>query len=243
MIMRGRPLILISALAVAALGVYLLPVADTLGAALEWIDANRTMAWAVYIVGYIAATVLLVPGSIITVAAGFIFGLPLGIAVVSAGSVLGSTAAFLLGRSFVRDWVEQKIAGMPRFEALDRATRHSGFAVVMLTRLSPLFPFNLLNYAFGLTSVSLRSYFFASWIGMLPGTVLYVYIGTLTNDLTFIVAGDFEAGRAGTVLLVGGLIATAILTVMLTRRATRILRERLEMPDGGPDERDERTGS
>lgn len=243
MTMRGRPLILIAALAVAALGVYLLPVADTLGAALRWIDANRTMAWAVYIVGYIAATVLLVPGSIITVAAGFIFGLPLGIAVVSAGSVLGSTAAFLLGRSFVRDWVEQRIAGMPRFEALDRATRHSGFAVVMLTRLSPLFPFNLLNYAFGLTSVSLRSYFFASWIGMLPGTVLYVYIGTLTNDLTFIVAGDFDAGRAGTVLLAGGLIATAILTVMLTRRATRILHERLEMPDSGPDERDERTGS
>ncbi len=223
-----RPLILIGALVVAAIAVYALPVAELLTAALGWIDAHRTIAWAVYVAGYVVATVLLIPGSIITIAAGFIFGLPLGVAVVSAGSVLGSTCAFLLGRRFVREWVEERIAGMPRFEALDRATHSSGFSIVLLARLSPLFPFNLLNYALGLTRVSLRDFFFASWIGMLPGTILYVYVGTLAGDLTQIASGNVDAGAAGTALLIGGLLATAVLTIVITRTATRRLNDRLE---------------
>ncbi len=223
-----KPLSLVIALAALATAVYVLPVGDLLTTALEWIESNRTVAWAVYILGYIVATVLLIPGSIITVAAGFIFGLPLGVAVVSAGSVLGATAAFLLGRSLVRAWVEERIRHLPRFGALDNATRTSGFSVVLLARLSPLFPFNLLNYGLGLTGVSLRDFFFASWIGMLPGTILYVYIGTLANDLAFIATGDFDAGPAGTVLLSAGLIATAVLTILLTRKATRLLNTRLE---------------
>ena len=223
-----KPLILAAILAIAGIAVFTLPVTDALIAALTWIDEHRRIAWAVYIFGYIAATVLLIPGSVITLAAGFIFGLPIGTAIVSAGSVLGASAAFLLGRRFVREWVEHRIRQMPRFAALDRAAASSGFTIVLLTRLSPAFPFNLLNYGLGITGVRFRDYLLGSWIGMLPGTILYVYIGTLASDLTFIATGEIEGGGAGTALLTAGLIATAVLTVILTRKATRILNQRLD---------------
>lgn len=108
------------------------------------------------------------------------------------------------------------------------ATHHEGFTIVFLTRLSPVFPFNLLNYAFGLTAVRLRDYFLASWIGMLPGTILYVYIGSVAKDLTELTSGDIQSGMAGRLLLLVGLAATLILTILITRKATRILNAHLE---------------
>src|SRR4030095_36542 len=101
---------------------------------------------------------LAVPGSILTLAAGFVFGLPVGVALASAGSVLGATLAFLVGRLVARDWVEQRTAAWPRFRALDAATRHDGFVIVLLARLSPLIPFNLLNYLLSLTATRFRDY-------------------------------------------------------------------------------------
>src|SRR5690606_8718943 len=142
------------------------------------------LSWLAFIATYIVAAVLVVPGSVLTLGAGFVFGLPLGIVLVSVGSVLGAAAAFLVGRFFARDWVADRVARLPRFRALDSATRHDGFVIVCLARLSPLFPFNLLNYGLGLTGVRFRDYFFATWIGMLPATTLYVYVGTLAKDLT-----------------------------------------------------------
>jgi uncharacterized membrane protein YdjX (TVP38/TMEM64 family) len=224
---RAKPVALIVVLAALAAAAALLPVRDWVVPGLVWIDTHRTIAWIVYIVSYVLATVLLIPGSIITLGAGFVFGLPVGVAVVSAGSVIGATCAFLIGRTFMRDWVERKIAELPRFRALDSATRHDGFTIVLLARLSPLFPFNLLNYAFGLTAARLRDYFLASWIGMLPGTVLYVYIGTLAADLTALGTGDIDSGSAGTALLVAGFAATLALTVFITRKATAALNAHL----------------
>ena len=231
-----RPILFVLLLLAAGVAVITLPVADGLAAALRWIDTNREIAWIVYIAGYIAATVLLIPGSLITLAAGFIFGLPAGVALVSAGSVLGCVAAFLIGRWFVRDWVSQKIADMPKFNALYRATGEDGFLIVLLTRLSPLFPFNLLNYAYGLTSVRVRDYFLASWLGMLPGTVLYVYLGTLAGDLAAIASGEVNTGPAGTWLLAAGLIATALVTIVIARRATAILTQRLTATSAANDD-------
>lgn len=225
---HAKPLILVSVLVMLAVAAWVLPAAEALEGLLVWIEDHRTFAWIVYVAGYVVATVLLIPGSVITVAGGFIFGLPLGVALVSAASVTGATCSFLLGRSLVREWVRQQITGLPRFEALDSATRSDGFVIVLLTRLSPLFPFNLLNYAFAITAVRLRDYFLASWIGMLPGTILYVYIGSAASDLTLITAGRIESGTAGTVLLITGLVATAILTLLITRRATRTLKAQLD---------------
>lgn len=225
---HAKPLFLAVMLIAFAIVAWLLPVGPLLESGFGWIEGHRAIAWLVYVAAYIVATVLLIPGSVITIAGGFVFGLGLGVALVSAGSVIGATCSFLLGRRFVRDWVTRQITGLPRFEALDRATRSDGFMIVLLARLSPLFPFNLLNYAFGLTAVRLRAYFFASWIGMLPGTILYVYIGSAASDLTLITTGQIESGTAGTVLLAGGLVATAILTILITRKATRALNAQLD---------------
>ena len=118
-----------------------------------------------------------------------------------------------------------------------RATQRDGLLIVFLVRLSPLFPFNATNYGFGLTSVKFRDYFFASWIGMLPGTVLYVYIGTLALDLTQLAAGGFTDLAASRYFLIAGFIATIVLTVLITHRATRVLNQKL--PDAPSEARSE----
>jgi uncharacterized membrane protein YdjX (TVP38/TMEM64 family) len=223
-----KPLVLLALLAVLAGAAFVFPLRDWLVFGLGWIDAHRGIAWALYIAVYIGAAVLLVPGSILTLAAGFIFGLPLGIALVSVGSVLGATAAFLVGRFFVRAWVAERIATLPSFRALDSAARHEGFAIVFLTRLSPLFPYNIVNYGFGVTAVRLRDYVLATWIGMLPATVLYVYIGTLGKNLTDLGTSYARNGFAGWALLIAGFAATVALTWLITRRATRALAAQLE---------------
>ena len=210
------------------LAVTVLPIQSWLVAGTQWIETHRMFAWAAYVGTYIVVTVLVMPGSVLTVVAGFVFGLPVGVALVSAGSVLGAVSAFLVGRFFAREWVAQRIVKLPRLRALDMATHHEGFTIVFLTRLSPVFPFNLLNYAFGLTAVRLRDYFLASWIGMLPGTILYVYIGSVAKDLTELTSGDIQSGMAGRLLLLVGLAATLILTILITRKATRILNAHLE---------------
>lgn len=151
------------------------------------------------------------------------FGLWQGTLLVSLASVSGATAAFLIGRYFARDWVEGRLAAFPKFTAINHAVAHDGWKVVLLTRLSPAFPFVLLNYAYGLTRVSLKDYVLASWIGMLPGTVLFVYLGSLAS------AGAQAEGKstAQWLLLAVGLLATIAVTVMITQRARQALNERL----------------
>jgi uncharacterized membrane protein YdjX (TVP38/TMEM64 family) len=139
------------------------------------------------------------------------------------GSVCGATAAFLLGRSIARDMIARRIAGNKRFEAIDHAIGHGGFRIVLLLRLSPLFPFNLLNYGLGLTKVKLRDYVLASAIGMAPGTVLYVYLGTTAQSLSTAAAGGAQLGWPRTLLLIAGLVATFVVVGYVTRAAKRAL--------------------
>jgi uncharacterized membrane protein YdjX (TVP38/TMEM64 family) len=227
---HAKPLLLVALLCALGAGIFLLPIREWLVLGVEWINTHRNIAWAVYVAAYVLACVLLVPGLILTLAAGFLFGLPLGIALASTGSVLGATAAFLVGRFFARGWAAERIAEMPKFRALDSAARQDGFLIVFLSRLSPLFPFNLMNYGLGVTGVRLRDYFFGSWIGMLPATVVFVYIGTLAKDLTDIGTGQSEGGLAARGLLIAGFAATIVLTVIITRRATRALAAHLDTP-------------
>lgn len=205
-----------------------LPLTEWLGLAITWIEGHRTFAWIVFVFTYIFATVLLVPAFLLTLAAGFVFGLPLGVALVSAGSTLGACSAFLVGRYFARGWVEKRIENHSSFKALDLAARHEGFVIVFLVRLSPVFPFNLINYGLSLTAVRFRDYALATWIGMLPVTALYVYIGSAASDLGQLLSGELDAGMAGRVALFAGLAATAVLTVFITRKATQALGRHLE---------------
>ena len=226
--LKHRKLLILLGIGIIAAIVIQLPLLDWLEGLLSWVDDHRRIAWLAFIASYVVATILFVPGSLLTLAAGAIFGLAQGTALVSFASVSGATLAFLVGRTLAREAIERKINRMPRFNALDKALHRNGFLVVLLTRLSPFFPFNLLNYAYGLTSVSIRSYLVASWIGMLPGTVLYVYVGSLVTSLTQVFHGEVETGLGGRVLFVLGLIATVLMTLLLTRMASRTLRAQLE---------------
>ncbi|MEM9173314.1 MAG: TVP38/TMEM64 family protein [Pseudomonadota bacterium] len=222
----------IAALIIVIIGLIVLatqfPVVDWLTSLLQWIEQNRQTAWLVFIATYVAATVLMLPGLILTLAAGYLFGLLYGAILVSVSSVTGATLAFLIGRAFGRDWVRDKLGDTGRLAAIDKATETRGFVVMLLLRLSPIFPFNMMNYLMSLTGMKLRDYVLGSWIGMIPGTVLYVYIGSIAGDLTALLAGDYEAGAAGQVLLIVGLIATAVVTVLIARFAAKTLSETLQ---------------
>ncbi|MBW4575471.1 MAG: TVP38/TMEM64 family protein [Aphanothece sp. CMT-3BRIN-NPC111] len=201
-----------------------------LQSALQWINSLGTWGAATFIVIYIFATVLFVPGSLLTLGAGVLFGVIWGSIFVSIAATLGATAAFLVGRYLVRGWVAKQLEGKDNFQAIDRAVAREGWKIVGLTRLSPIFPFNLLNYAFGITQVSLRDYFFASWIGMIPGTVMYVYIGSLFGSLATLATGIQERSRTPTewVLYAVGLIATVAVTVYVTRIAKTALESKID---------------
>ncbi len=228
---RLRVVLLVAALALLAVAVLTLPVTEWLTTLLAWIREHREIAWGAFIALYIVAAVLLLPGLILTIAAGFIFGLPAGVVLVSVSSVLGATAAFLIGRFIARDWVAARVDGWRLFGALDAAIARRGFLIVLLVRLSPVFPFNLLNYALGLTAVRVRDYVLASWIGMFPGTVLYVWAGSFAQTLTAAAEGDVETGLAGQLLFVLGLVATLAVTIVVTRLARRELDRQLEQAE------------
>ncbi len=182
----------------------------------------------VYTFLYVVACVFFIPGSILTLGAGAVYGVFQGTILVSFSSILGATGAFLVGRYFARGFVERKIQNNPKFKAVDEAVAREGWKIVGLTRLSPIFPFNLLNYAYGVTKVRLKDYFFASWIGMLPGTVLYVYIGSLAGDLASLAAGkpQTDAKLQWTVRIIG-FIATLAVTLLITKIARKALDQKI----------------
>ena len=203
-----------------------LGVGGALRGLLQWISLLGAIAPVVFIASYIMACVLFIPGSIMTIGAGVLFGVAWGSVYVSIGATIGATLAFLIGRYFARDWVAARLAGNPTFEAIDAAVGREGWKIVGLTRLSPVFPFNLLNYAYGLTRVSLRDYVIASWIGMLPGAVMYTYIGSLIGDLTRL--GNTPTARpAGFwILNVVGFAATVGVALYAARIARQALAQK-----------------
>jgi uncharacterized membrane protein YdjX (TVP38/TMEM64 family) len=193
-----------------------------------WVDAQGAWGPLAFIAGYAVATVALVPGSLLTLAAGAVFGVAAGTAYVFVGAVLGATLAFLVARHAARRPVERRIAGDPRFERIDAAVARDGRKIVFLLRLSPVLPFNLLNYALGLTRVRLGDYLLAS-VGMLPGTLLYVYSGRMVQDVASLAGGVGVERSAGYyAVLALGLIATGIVTLTVTRIARRALRKETE---------------
>jgi len=198
-------------------------VPELLRRSLDWVDSLGPAGAIAFVVIYILACVFMLPGSVLTLGAGAVFGVVKGSMICSVASTLGATAAFLVGRYLARDRVARRIEGNESFRAIDEAVGREGWKIVGLTRLSPAFPFNLLNYAYGITRVSLRDYFLASWIGMLPGTVMYVYLGSLAGSLATL--GRHGAGRtpAQWALYAVGLLATVVVTVFVTRIARAAL--------------------
>lgn len=186
--------------------------------------------WApvIFVIAYTVAVVAFVPGSLLTLAAGALFGLAGGTLVAFLGAMIGSALAFLVARYGARARIERMLAGNERFAAIDRAIGTEGRKIVFLLRLSPVFPFNLLNYALGLTRVRFADYLLAG-IGMLPGTILYVYYGRVAGDAAALAGGYTPPRGAAYYLVLGaGLAATLVVTFLITKMARRALAEAVQ---------------
>jgi uncharacterized membrane protein YdjX (TVP38/TMEM64 family) len=213
------------ALAVVVLAVVAPRLGEALPRLFAWVEGLGAWGPIAYIALYVLATVLVVPGALVTLAGGAIFGLAEGTAWVFVGAVIGSGLAFLIGRYLARDAVATRISRFERFAAVDRAVGRDGLRMVFLLRLSPIFPFSLLNYALGLTAVRFRDYMLAA-VCMLPGTLLYVYYGKVAGDLAQLASGvPQERGLVEWAMLLVGLGATLAVTVVVTRRARAALSE------------------
>ena len=194
-----------------------------LGSLLEAIAQLGPASPLLFIGLYIVATVLWIPATLLTLAAGLIYGLVWGTLWVWIGASLGACAAFALARSLLRQRLQQRFATDARLQRLDAAVGESGWRLVLLTRLSPLFPFVLLNYLFGLTAVRWRDYLLGL-VGMLPGTVLYVYLGDLAGQAGRAIAGLNEAPTPPWLWVVrllglGLTVATSVYAARLARRS------------------------
>jgi uncharacterized membrane protein YdjX (TVP38/TMEM64 family) len=223
--MNKKPLIFISILVLIGLAIWQLPIAAWLEHALTWIEANKQTAWIVFAIAYIAAIVLLLPASVFSLAAGYLFGVLQGWVLVVVTATIGATLSFLVGRSLLREWVVKRARDMANFSNLDEAVSKKGFLIVLLTRLSPAFPFSMINYVYGITKISVKDYTLATLVGIIPGGLLYVYIGSTMKNLQDVLSGNIEQSAAQQWLLYGGLLATLILTILITRIAKNALSE------------------
>lgn len=209
------------------LAAWLLPVSDGLRAALHWAQANPGYAGLIFTALYIVSALLMVPAILLTLAAGAMFGVTAGSMLVSMASFAGAMAAFLAGRTLARQPMHRLANRTHRFAALERAIRSRGFWMVLLIRLSPLFPYVLLNYLFSVSSVRWRDYAAGTWLGMLPAILLYVSIGAAASNLTVIFSGQAVTGGAGRTVLIAGLVVTVAVVVVITHIARRALQEQL----------------
>jgi len=203
----------------------MLPLAEWLTVFNGWVQGLGPAGLLIYSLVYALAAVLLLPGSILTLAAGAAFGLLPGFGSVLLGATAGAALAFLVSRHLARRWVESWIETKPRFLAVDKAVAKEGWKIVFLTRLSPIFPFNFQNYAYGLTKISFWHYTLASLVGMIPGTFMYVYLGSLGRSSLEAAAGSEGVETLQLVLQIVGLAATVLVTIFITRIAAKALKE------------------
>ncbi|MBK1989319.1 TVP38/TMEM64 family protein [Sphaerospermopsis aphanizomenoides BCCUSP55] len=191
-----------------------------------WVQSLGIWGPIAFILIYNLATLLFIPGSVLTLKGGCLFGLFWGSVYVLIAATTGAILAFIVGRYFSRDWVCQQLEKHPKFQAINQAVAKEGWKIVLLTRLSPIFPFNLLNYAFGVTQVSLKDYILGS-IGIIPGTVMYVYMGSLVSNVAMINTSHQltspETQIWQWVMQGVGLISTIAVTFYITKIARQVL--------------------
>lgn len=187
------------------------------------LDTLGPVGGLIFIVLYVIATLFMLPTFFLSIGAGVLFGLVQGIFIVSLASTAGAAASFLAARYLFRDALVRRFGTNKFYRAVNGAVACDQGKIVLLTRLSPLFPFNILNYVFGLTGISFAKYIFASWIGMLPITVAYVYIGTLGADLALIGPCITCHTPLEWTIIAGGFLVTGVATIFITRSTKKIL--------------------
>ncbi len=201
---------------------------------LLWVDQLGSWAPAAFVVVYVVSALLFVPGSILTMGAGALFDLLPATLLVLLGANIAATSAFSIGRTLARDWVARKLDAHPRWKRVDAAIADEGWKMVLLLRLSPFLPFALLNYSLGLTRVALRHFFLASLFGMIPGTFLFVYIGSVAGSLLEIKGRHRPKTKWEWMFYVFGFCATLGVSLYIARIARRALRDKTEKPEALP---------
>ncbi len=227
----GKLLALIVAVTALFLIMKFLPVQQWLRSFNDWVGQMGVAGIFIFIVVYVATTVLMAPGAILTIGAGFAFGLWIAFLAVSAGSTLGAALAFLIARFIARDKIEAIAQRNQKFRRIDSAIGREGAKLIFLLRLSPVIPFNLSNYFYGLTGVKFWPYVLASWLGMMPATFLYVYIGTAGKEAVSAAAGSepIRHGWQYWTFMSVGLAATIAVTIWVTK----IARDALHKTEAG----------
>ena len=201
----------------------ILPVKDWIREFVDWVKQLGPLGVVIFIIVYALATVLFLPGWIFTVSAGLIYGIVGGTLVALSGAIIGASLAFLVARYVLRKNIAEMTKKNPRFAAIDEAIGKNGWKIVGLLRLSPLIPFNLSNYFYGITSISFISYVAVSAIGMIPGTLLYAYLGAIGQ--AGISGGASQRSNWQYVLLGVGLVATVAVTILVSRIARNALKK------------------
>jgi|SRR5436190_2548003 len=227
----GRLVVLIAIIIALFLAMKFLPVQQWLRSFNDWVGQMGVAGIFIFIGVYAVATVLLAPGAILTIGAGFAFGLWKGFLAVSAGATLGASLAFLVARFIARGKIEAIAKGNEKFRNIDNAIGKQGAKLVFLLRLSAVIPFNLSNYFYGLTGVKFWAYVLASWIGMMPGTFFYVYIGVAGKAAVSAAAGGevVKHGWQYWTFISIGLAATIIVTIWVTKIARDALKAETEV--------------
>ena len=193
---------------------------------INWVRGLGALGYIVYTLGYAIAGLFL-PASVLTIGAGALFGVVGGTIVVMIGATLAATIAFVLARTVLRKRIEKMTANHPKFRAVDRAIAREGPKIVVLVRLAAVFPFVFVNYAFGLTGIRTLPYVIATFIGILPGAIAFVYLGAAG-------AAVATQNRTKTIFTIVGVVIAFAVSIFVTRIANRaLLHDQLE--DRGDD--------
>lgn len=225
---RHRAMFGLALLVAVVIALVTLPINDWLELAAVWIEDNALLGRFLFVAGAVLLTTLMVPGSIIMLSGGFLFGLQLGLPLVSISIGLGALAGGLISRTLARDWLAARFENDPRFKAIDRAVEKKGFLIVFLSRLSLLMPYNLLNLLYGLSGISLSRMALASWLGMTPAVILYTYLGSIAGNFDELVSKQQQSDWVGQLIFFSGIAMVAIVTYVIHRTATRELKRELE---------------
>ncbi len=208
--------------------VWTLPLEQWLEQAAVWIAENPWQGRLIFFAAFVVGACIMVPGSLLFMSGGFLFGFGWGVLLVAVATPVAATAAFLMGATVARAQVASAVQRYPKFAAVDKALDQKGALIVFLTRVSMLLPYNVLNYAFGVTRIRITPYFFATFAGMLPPVVLFVYLGSIARNIDQLMAGGQVDGFWRNALVIGGLVAIIAAAVIVQRTAARVLRESLE---------------
>lgn len=219
----SKALVLTALIAICVVGVVVFDIQAYLLALITWIEELGFIGRVLYALIYTVATVLFVPGSILTLGAGILFGIVEGALVVVVGATLGALFAFITGRYFLAGWIGGWVTRFPKFKSVYDAIGKEGGKIIFFLRLSPLFPFNASNYIYALTSVKTMPYVWATFFGIMPGVVMYVYFGTLLGDVAQAATDGAQSNPLRWLLLGLGLIATVFVTIYATKIAKKAL--------------------